>query len=128
NTQPNAGDIRETFQPFLGNLIQAYGVRGDGIFSKALFTSAPVSWLSVFGQFLYSRPHTNVHYSQTDATFFLFSGTQLNSFEQVLVSSDARLPHATGSLGLELRPVKRLRIMQSWLTDRLHNASTALLT
>lgn len=128
NSRPNAGNIRSPFQPFLGDLVEAYGIRGDGIFTRALFTSAPVSWISLFGQFLFSQPRTKVRYSQTDRTFFLFSGTPLNTLEQVLVSSNARLPHSSGSLGVELRPGKRLRITESWLTDRLHDASAALVT
>jgi hypothetical protein len=83
--------------------------------------------LSLFGQFLYSRPRTNVNYSQTDRTFFLLSGTPFNSIEQIMVSSEARLPHSSGSVGVEVRPGKRLRITESFLTDRLHEASSALL-
>ncbi len=128
NFQVNPGNIRSPFQPFLGDLLQAYGVRGDGLFTRALLSSNPVSWLSVFGQFLYSRPHTSVNYSQTDLTFFLFSGTAFSELEQVMISSDARLPHVSATVGLELRHGKRLRITESWLTDRLHDASAALLT
>ncbi len=128
NSQTNAGNVRSLFQPFLGNLIEAYRVKGEGTFTKALFTSAPKSWLSIFGQFLYSRPHTDVRFSQTDQTFFLLSGTRLITLEQLAASSNAHLPHASGSLGLEIRPSKRLRITESLVTDHLHSASAALIS
>jgi len=35
----------------------------------------------------------------------------------------AQQPHVTANLGAELRPASRFRILQSWMTDRLHNAS-----
>ena len=50
----------------LTNLMQAYGIRGDSIYSKVLFTANPFSWIDVSGQFLYSRPETNVNYTQFD--------------------------------------------------------------
>ncbi len=128
NSEANAGNVRSPFQPFLAELFQAYGVRGDGLFTRALFTSSPVSWISLVGQFSYSLPHTSVNYSQTGRTFFLFGGTPFSTIEQVMISSDARLPRSSGNFGLEVRPGSHVRITESWLTDRLHDASAALLT
>ena len=48
--------------------------------------------------------------------------------QQYLVSAAAKLPHTSGSLGAEIRPMRRLRVVQSWLTDRLHNAGSAAST
>lgn len=128
NSEANPGNVRPPVQSFLGDLIEEYRVKGDGTFTKGLFTSAPVSWLSIFGQFLYSEPHTNARFSQTDDTFLLVNGKPLNTLEQVLVFSNARLPHSSASVSFEFRPSKRLRITESWLTDRLHTASAALST
>ena len=51
NTTPILGQ-----QMYLNDLTQAYGVRGDSIYSKVLLTANPTPWLDVFGEFLYSRP------------------------------------------------------------------------
>ena len=48
--------------------------------------------------------------------------------QQYLVSAAAKLPHTTGSFGAEIRPFRRVRITESWLTDRLHNAGSAAST
>ena len=37
------------------------------------------------------------------------------------------MPHTAGNAGFELRPFRRLRILESWQTNRLHNAGSALL-
>ena len=36
------------------------------------------------------------------------------------------MPHTTGSAGAELRPLKHVRLVNTWMTDRLHNAADAL--
>ena len=113
----------------LTNLLAAYGVRGTSIYSKALFTASATSWLDLYGQFLYSQPDTNVNYQQT-ATGNLLLQSQLLFYtsQQYLISAAAKLPHTSGSLGAEIRPLRRVRIVQSWLTDRLHNAGSAAST
>ncbi|WP_421019936.1 hypothetical protein, partial [Klebsiella pneumoniae] len=35
------------------------------------------------------------------------------------------MPHTTASFGAEMRPWRRVRVVESWLTDRLHNAGSA---
>jgi hypothetical protein len=113
----------------LTNLLAAYGVRGTSIYSKALFTASATPWLDLYGQFLYSQPDTNVNYQQTAAGNLLLQSQLLfYTSQQYLVSATAKLPHTSGSLGAEIRPLRRLRIVQSWLTDRLHNASSAAST
>jgi len=113
----------------LTNLLAAYGVRGTSIYSKALFTAEATSWLDLYGQFLYSQPDTNVYYRQTDAGNLLLQSQLLfYSSQQYLVSAAAKLPHTSGSLGAEIRPLRRVRIVQSWLTDRLHNTGSAAST
>ena len=42
------------------------------LYTKVLVAANPYSWLSVTGQFVYSRPHTDVNYTETSAgNFFL---------------------------------------------------------
>lgn len=121
--------------PFLGeqldltSLTQAYGVRGDSIYSKVLATASPTTWMDLYGQFLYSRPSTDMHYAQLDTGTFVDLSTLLFfNGELGLLTAAAKQPHTSGSFGFELRPVRRLRVIESWLTDRLHNASSAGLT
>ena len=49
---------------FLNGLSQAYGVRGDSIYSKVLATAEPAPWIHLYGQFLYSRPENDTTYQQ----------------------------------------------------------------
>jgi hypothetical protein len=110
----------------LTSLLANYGVRGSSIYSKGLVTASVTSWLDFYGQFLYSDPDTSVHYQQADKGNLL-SESQLLFYtsQQYLVSAAAKLPHTTGSFGTEIHPGRRLRITQSWLTDRLHNSGSA---
>jgi hypothetical protein len=110
----------------LTSLLAAYGVRGSSVYSKGLVTASVTSWLDFYGQFLYSDPDTNVHYQQA-ATGNLLSESQLLFYtsQQYLVSAAAKLPHTTGSFGTDIHPGRRLRITQTWLTDRLHDSGSA---
>jgi hypothetical protein len=112
----------------LNNLSQAYGIRGDSIYSKALVTAAPASWVDLFGQFVYSRPSSDVKYSNNAQGLFALLGTTsfFNSQYDVLYAQ-AKQPHTSGNVGFELRPVKKVRVVESILTDRFHNASSTVL-
>jgi hypothetical protein len=131
----NSVDLGNVATPVFGqrtaltDMLASYGVRGTSVYSKGLFTASATPWLDVYGQFLYSQPDTSVNYQQT-ATGNLLLQSQLLFYtsQQYLVSAAAKLPHTSGSLGAEIRPIRRLRIVQSWLTDRLHNAGSAAST
>jgi hypothetical protein len=110
----------------LSNLLASYGIRGGSEFSKVLFTTNPLTWLDVYGQFLYSRPNTKLNYQQTDAgNLFLQNQFLFYTGQSYLISSAAKLPHTTGNLGAEMRPLRRVRVLESWLTDRLQNAGSS---
>jgi len=118
------------YQPYFGqtldltNLAEAYGIRGSSIYSKGLFTANPFSWMDVSGQFLYSLPNTSVNYTQFDAGNLVEQQAILfYTAEQALGFATGKQPHTTGSLGFELRPLKRVRILQTWMTDRMHTAA-----
>lgn len=120
--------------PYLGqmlrldNLLESYGVRGDSFYSSALLTAAPASWVDVHGQFRYSRPQTDVKYSASAAGLFVLLGAnRFYTGEQASLTGDASLPHTTGNAGFLMRPVRRVRIVESWGTDRFHTASSAVL-
>jgi hypothetical protein len=129
DTQKNIGDVRTPVLGTtltLGSMLASYGIRGSSAYSKGLVTANPVSWLDVYGQFLYSQPDANVHYQETAAgTLYLQSSALFYSSQQALVSAAAKLPHASASLGGEIRPFRRVRVIESWLTDRLHGSSAA---
>jgi hypothetical protein len=110
----------------LTGLLAAYGVRGTSVYSKALFTANAASWLDLYGQFLYSLPNTSVNYQQADTgNLLLQSQVLFYTSQQYLVTAALKLPHTSGSFGAELRPFRRVRLLESWLTDRLHNAGSS---
>jgi hypothetical protein len=110
----------------LTDLLGAYGVRGTSIYSRALFTASATSWLDLYAQFLYSQPKTTVNYQQYDGgNLYLQSQILFYSAQQYFVSSAAAMPQTTGSAGAEVRPSRRLRITESWTTDRMHNAGSS---
>lgn len=126
---PNPGN-RNT--PFLGqtlslsSLSQVYGITGTSMYSKGLFTGNPFSWLDLYGQYLYSRPDTSVRYQQSaTGNLALTSQALFYNGQQYLLSSAATLPHTSGSFGVEARPLRRLRVIQFWLTDRLDESGSA---
>ncbi len=110
----------------LTSLSQAYGIRGTSVFSKGLFTVSAAPWLDLYGQILYSRPDNHVHY-QEYATGSLANLSQLLFYtgQQYLLNAEAKLPHTSGSAGAEIRPFHGVRVLQSWLTDRLSSSSSA---
>ncbi|HZO55551.1 MAG TPA: hypothetical protein VFB63_22775 [Bryobacteraceae bacterium] len=112
---------------FLTDLNQAYGVRGDSIYSKALVTASPAAWLHAFGQFLYSRPRTDVNYSHDARGLFVIGFSRFFNTGQTLLDSAANQPHTSASGGLEVQAGK-LRVVQTVFTDRFHNSSSALVT
>jgi hypothetical protein len=103
----------------LTGLSQRYRVEGDNVYSKALVTANPFHWIDLYGQVLYSRPRTRAGYQQDnsgnffDFNQFLFFGSQQRS-----AASEASMPHKSASFGAEVRPLRRLRILESIMTDR----------
>ena len=45
-----------------------------------------------------------------------------------IANGSAIQPHVTGNAGFELRPWRRLRILEAWTTDRFHDAGYGLFT
>jgi hypothetical protein len=104
----------------------SYGITGSSTYTKALFSSNVFSWMDLYGQFLFSEPSSSVHYQEAAAgNFYLPSEIVFYQSEEYLVSSAAKVPHTTGSFGGEIRPLKRLRLTESWLTDRMHESGNS---
>ncbi len=113
----------------LTNLLAAYGIGGSSAYTKALLTASPTTWLDIYGQFLYSQPDSRVNYQQTSAgNLYLQSQVLFYSSEQEVITAASQQPHTSGSFGAEIRPLKRMRIVESWLTDRLHDAGSSAST
>ena len=110
----------------LTTLDEIYGVHGNGYYSKGLLNANVNSWLDFYGQFLFSQPNSTVSYQQFDTgNQVLLSQLLFYTGEQGVVAAEAKLPHTSGSLGAEIRPLRRVRVIPSWLTDRLHSNSSA---
>ena len=113
----------------LSKLNQLYGITADGMYSKALLTASPVSWANIYGQFLFSQPKTDVHYADSlTGNLAVVSSLLFYTGQQDVATGTAKAPHTSGSIGFELRPLKRLRVMESLSTDRTHNAAFDILT
>ena len=133
STQSSTGN-RTT--PYLGQTLtltngqQAYGIRGDGLYSKVLLTANPTNWLDLYGQFLYSNPETTANYSR-NATGTLYAGDPFFAFytrNQDMLYGNAGQPHTSGYTGGEIRLGGNVRVRQTWSTDRYHTSSFANLT
>jgi len=111
----------------LNDLEQAYGVRGRNVYSKAVLTAAPMERLHFYGQFLYSRPASKVSYSENALGLFFLGASRFFSGLDGLLSAEAKQPRSAASAGVEFRPHRKVRILEAWSTDRLHNAGSALL-
>jgi hypothetical protein len=107
----------------LNTLRQSYGVRGSSLYSKVLASASPFPWLDLSGQFLWSEPKTDARYFDVaTGNFVLISQLLLYGSQFDLSSSNANAPHVLANAGIELRPWTRLRIIDSWMTNRYHDA------
>ena len=124
----NFGDRTTSLQGqtlVLNSLQQAYGIRGSSIYTKALATASPFHWLNLYGQFLYSEPKVDVHYTDlAKGNFALLSQLLFYSSQTDLGTGAANQPHTSANFGFELRPFRRLRIVESWMTDRYHDTAS----
>ena len=112
----------------LTSLHQAYDVTGKSLYSKALVTAHPFSWIDIYGQFLYSDPKTTVNFSETAAgNYLMIQELLFYASQQSIGTGAANQPHTTGTVGFEIRPFKRMRIIQNWMTDRYHDASFGMM-
>jgi hypothetical protein len=112
----------------LYGLTQAYGIRGHGPYTKALLTAAPAPWINVYGQFLYSEPRNTVNFNELAVGNFLLESSLLfYGGQQTLGVGAAVQPHVTGTVGVEMRPLKRLRVMETVTVDRSHDAVSPLI-
>ncbi|HZL56908.1 MAG TPA: hypothetical protein VFC21_07495 [Bryobacteraceae bacterium] len=126
--QTNYGNL---CSPILGqtldltSLSEAYGVRGHSVSTDASFSANPVSWADLYGAFLYSEPVSTVNFTGLDTgNQVLLSQVLFYTGEQNLITAASKLPHSSANLGAEIRPFGRLRLVPSWLTDRINSSGS----
>lgn len=132
NTVTNNGDLLGSFsgqQLSLDILGLGYFVRGHSEYTRAQFSAVPVSWLTASADFNFEQPQTDTRFaSSVSGTLYSEALASFFTNSQQMLTADTRMPHSSGSLNLEFRPARKLRILNYWMTDRLHNAAGALLT
>jgi hypothetical protein len=125
-TQRNLGDRTTPFsgqQLTMTSLQASYFIRGYSNYTRAMTTATPFSWLTVSGQFLFSQPETSARYSDAaTGNFVVLSQVLFYNSQTDFATSSAKQPHVVSNLGFEARPFHRLRIIESWMTDRYHDA------
>jgi hypothetical protein len=127
--QTNYGNF---LSPILGqtldltSLSEAYGIRGHSVYTDASFSANPVSWADIYGTFLYSQPVSNVNFlSASTGNQILLAQALFYTGEQDLIAALSKQPHTSANLGAEIRPIAKLRLIPSWLTDRMHTAGSS---
>ncbi len=127
--QTNYGNL---YSPILGqtleltSLAEAYGVRGHSVYTDASFSANPAAWIDLYGTFLYSEPVSNVSFQGLDTgNQVLLSEVLFYTGEQNLISATSKQPHTSANFGAEIRPLARLRLVPSWLTDRMHTSGSS---
>ncbi len=132
DADPNRGNRRNRLfgqEILLDELAQRYRARGSGQFSRGVLQGRPWQRLSFTGQFLFSQPRIDVTHDLAAAGSFVALGS-LSPFGSAVEQSlaDANRPHSSGSWNVEFRPHSRVRLVQSWFTDRYHVSSGSTLT
>ncbi len=113
----------------LNTLTQTYGIRGSSMYSKVLATASPFSWLDLNGQFLYSDPKTDARYFDiAHGNFALLSSLLLYSGQYNIGSSASNGKHTLANAGMEIRPFKRLKIIDSFSLNRYNQTGVGALT
>ena len=124
----NTGNRQTPFlgrQLYLDQLLQSYQVNGTSLYSKALGGWQATNWLDLSGSFLYSQPKSDILYNQSNKGLFVDLATLAFTDQQSLRwVAASQQPHTSGNVTAEVRPHEKIRILESWFTDRFHNAST----
>lgn len=114
--------------PMLESLSQRYRADGGGAFWRSVLQATPAPRVSLSGQFLWSRPNVDVT-QQLNADGDFFSPLLLTAYSGVVEQSlgDAYRPRKSGSGSVELRLHPRLRVIESFYTDRMRVAGASSL-
>ena len=121
--------------PFLGQRLflnsgdQSYGVRVHGFFTRGMFSARPVSWASLYAQFVFNQGTNEAHFGQL-ATGNIVNLANLVFYNTAgeVVNASAKQPHPSGSFGADIRPWKRIRFLEAFSADQLHDSTGAVET
>jgi hypothetical protein len=112
----------------LQDLRQLYGARGSGIYNRGLVQGRPWTRWRFQGQFLYSQPSIDVRQTISDrGTFLLLAAVAPYTSLTELSIGEAQRPRPSGSWSNEFLLHRRLRVIESWSTDRFHVSGSAVL-
>ena len=127
----NSGNLS---RPYLGrtlrlnDLSEQYRVRGDSVYSRGSVAINPAGWVSLVAGFTYTNPNVDVTYENQSLGTFVIPQTLLDASAGMdRFRGTARMPRPSGSLRGEIRPWRRVRIVEAWSTDRFHNSATSQL-
>ncbi len=128
---PNFGNVTT---PILGQTLflnagqQAFNINGSGIFTRGALTANPVPWADIYAQFEFSQLKTTTTFTENDAGN-LVNLASVSFFNGLIQKANtlAKQPHPSAQIGGELRPFRRLRILEFISTDRLHNTGSEVL-
>ena len=114
---------------FLDAAEQRYRVEGNSFFARASVFAQPFSVLDVSGQFAFSQASRDFRFEETATGSFAVT-PQLIGFSQAASQAfgEALRPRPSGNVSLEVRPFSRLRIIDSFYTNRFHQSSSRLFT
>ena len=113
----------------LNTLTQTYGVRGSSTYTKVLANASPFPWLDLNGQFLYSQPKSDARYFDiASGNFALLSSLLLYSGQYNIDSTSSDGKHTLVNAGMEVRPFKRLKIVDTFSSNRYNETGAATLT
>jgi hypothetical protein len=113
----------------LNTLTQTYGIRGTSTYTRVLGTATPFSWLNLYGQYLRSNVNSDARYFDiVSGNFALLSSLLIYSGQYNIGTSSASAPHTLANAGAEVRPFKRLRIVESLITNRYSATGVGALT
>ncbi len=109
---------------FLNSLDQAYRVHGGNVYSKGSLAASPTGWLRVSGHIIYSRPRSDVRYTDQGRGLFYVGGTVFSPGFETLLTGASKMPRTSASTNVDIQAHRKLRVTQFWMTDRLSDQLT----
>ena len=98
-------------------------ISGSAIYIKALATAhPPPGWISM-ASFASASQKTTCSTTSATGQFVNLSNLTFMASQTDLLNAAVKQPHTTAGAGAEVRPFRRLRVIESWTTDRLHDVS-----
>lgn len=132
NTTRNTGN-RDL--PYLGRTLslddtsRLHDVTGSHIYSSGDLTLTPANWIDISTEFYFSQPRSKVRFNESArGSLFWLDALRFVNGQQSLATGYANQPRVSGAVTLEVRPHRRLRIIDSIQTERTHNAGSLALS